>query len=320
MVEFEDVDDAYRRIRTQVHRTPVLRSRYFDRLLDAELFFKCENFQRSGAFKFRGACNAVLALDADAAARGVVTHSSGNHGAALALAAQLNGIPAHIVLPGNAVGVKRQTVLDYGAQVIECGSSLADRQATATAVVKRTGGSLVHPFDDARVIAGQGTVGMEILEQVQDLELLIAPVGGGGLLSGISVAVAGRAPRVALMGAEPVQADDAKRSLEQGVRVGANDPQTIADGLRADVGALTFPILQRYVERIVSASEAGIAAAMRLVWERMKIVIEPSAAVPLAALLEHPHIARGKRVAVVFSGGNVDLAQLPWACGRMPGA
>ncbi len=317
MVEFEDVENAYRRIRAHVHRTPVLRSRYFDRLLEAELFFKCENFQRAGAFKFRGACNAALTLNA--AARGVVTHSSGNHGAALALAAQLNGIPAHIVLPGNTVGVKRQTVLDYGAQVIECGSSISDREATASAVVKRTGGSLVHPFDDARVIAGQGTVGLEILEQVQDLDLLIAPVGGGGLLSGIAVAVATRASRVALVGAEPAQADDAKRSLEQGTRVSANNPQTIADGLRADVGALTFPILQRYVERIVSASEAGIAAAMRLVWERMKIVIEPSAAVPLAALMEHPQIARGKRVAVVFSGGNVDLSQLPWACGRIPG-
>lgn len=315
MVQFDDINRAYERVRGHIHRTPVLTSRTLNRWVGGELYFKCENFQRGGAFKFRGALNAVLMLSDAEAARGVVTHSSGNHGGALALAARERGIPAHVVLPRDAVGMKRQAVLEYGGFVVPCDPDLGARQATAAQVTEQTGAILVHPYDDARVIAGQGTVGLEVIEQVQGLDMLIAPVGGGGLLSGIAVAVASRAPRVALMGAEPAEADDARRSLLSGERLPSENPRTIADGLRAGLGTLTFPILQRYVGEIITAREDTIVESMRMLWERMKIVVEPSAAVALAALKERPDLARGRRIGVVLTGGNVDLARLPWQHG-----
>ncbi len=310
---FEDVREAAVRIRPLVHRTPVLTCATLDRRVGARLFFKCENFQKVGAFKFRGACNAVFSLDAAAAARGVATHSSGNHAQALALAARLRGIPAHIVMPENAPGVKREAVAGYGGRIRFCAPTLSAREAALEAMVAETGANFVHPYNDPRVIAGQGTAALELLEEAGDLDALVVPVGGGGLLSGTLLAARGLAPRARVWGVEPAGADDARRSLREGRIVPSVEPRTIADGLLTSLGEVTFAIISRDVEDIATASEEGIAAAMRLIWERMKIVIEPSAAVPLAALLEGTLNLGGLRVGVVLSGGNVDLARLPWS-------
>lgn len=308
----DDVRAAARRIAGVAHRTPVLRCASLDDLAGAELFFKCETFQRAGAFKFRGAYNAVAALPAEAAARGVATHSSGNHAAALALAAKLRGIPAYVVMPANAPAAKRQAVVTYGGRVTPCPPTMEAREAAAARLVGETGATLVHPFDDPLVIAGQGTLALELLDEVPGLDAVVAPVSGGGMLSGIALAAAAAGPRTEVIGAEPEQADDAYRSLKLGRRVAPDRADTIADGLRAALSDRTFGIISRHVRRVFTVSEAEIVAAMRLVWERLKVVVEPSGAVPLAAVLRNPDALRGRRVGVVLSGGNLDLDKLPW--------
>lgn len=306
--DLDDVRAAYMRIQAHTHRTPVLTSRALNRRLGRELFFKCENLQRAGAFKFRGATNAVLSLTEEEARRGVATHSSGNHGAALALAASLRGIPAFIVMPRNSSAVKLAAVKEYGGNITLCDPTLAARESTLDEVVARTGATFVHPYNHPRVIAGQGTAALELLEQVPDLDLILAPVGGGGLLSGTAIVAA--AAGITVAAGEPAGADDAYQSLQRGELVPSVEPRTVADGLLTSLGSRTFEIIRRHVSAIYPVSEAGIVAAMRLVWERMKIIIEPSSAVPLAALAEHEIV--GARVGIILSGGNVDLEHLPW--------
>jgi threonine dehydratase len=281
-------------------------------LVGAELFCKCENFQKVGAFKFRGACNAVFALAEAEAQRGVATHSSGNHAAALALAARLRGIPAWIVMPKNAPAVKKAAVAGYGGQIVFCEPTLAAREATLAQVVAETGATFIPPYNHAQVIAGQGTAAMELCADVPGLDVVLAPVGGGGLVSGTALAVAALSPGTRVIAAEPAGADDAYRSLQAGHIVPAVSPRTVADGLLTSLGELTFAIIQQHVEQIVTVSEEAIIRAMRTVWERMKIIIEPSAAVPIGALLEQHIDLRGKRLGVILSGGNVDLDRLPW--------
>jgi len=308
----DDVRAAAARIAPHAHRTPVLTSASLDEIAGAALFFKCESFQRCGAFKFRGACNAVMSLSDEVAARGVATHSSGNHAAALALAARIRGIPAHVVMPANAKAVKKAAVAAYGADITFCEPTLAARESTLASVVAATGASVVHPYNDARVIAGQGTAALELLDAVSGLDAIVTPVGGGGLLSGTAVTVAALAPLVRVVAGEPAGADDARRSLAAGTIVPSVDPVTIADGLLTSLGDLTFAIISRHVEGIVAVSEDEIIHAMRLIWERLKIIVEPSSAVALAAALAGG-TAGARRVGVVLSGGNVDLETLPWS-------
>lgn len=307
-----DIREAAQRIAPYAHRTPVLTCRSLDERVGAKVFLKCENFQKVGAFKFRGACNAVFSLSDDAVSRGVATHSSGNHAQALALAARLRGIPARIVMPTTSPAVKKAAVAGYGGLITFCEPTLEARESTLARVVADSGAEVVHPYDDRRVICGQGTATLELLTDHPELDVVVAPVGGGGLLSGTAIAARGVSPRLRVVGAEPEMADDAFRSLQAGRILPAGNPRTIADGLRTSLGELTFSILRDRVERIVTVSEAAIVAAMRFVWERAKIVIEPSAAVPVAALLEGKLHARGLRVGVILSGGNVDLGALPW--------
>ena len=303
---------AHARIAPYVHRTPVLMSKTLDDATGAHLFFKCENLQKVGAFKTRGACNAVFSLPDGVAARGVVTHSSGNHGAALAYAAQRRGIPAHVVMPENAPKIKIANVRGFGAQIHFSPPTLAARERTCADVERSTGATLVHPYDDADVIAGQGTAALELLEHVHDLDAVMAPIGGGGLLSGTAIAATGFRPSIQVFGAEPAGAADAARSFARGVLETMADPQTIADGLRAGLSERTLRALRAHVAAIGTCSEEAIVTAMRMTWERMKIVIEPSAAVPLACLLEGTLPVKGKRVGVILTGGNVDLDRLPW--------
>jgi threonine dehydratase len=315
-IDIEDIRRAAARIRPYAHRTPIVTSATMDALTGASLFFKCENFQRVGAFKFRGAANAVFSLDDAAARRGVATHSSGNHAQALALAARLRGIDATIVMPRDAPKVKVDAVRGYGARIVFSGSAPEDRERALVDVVKETGAEFVHPSDDLRVIAGQGTSALEVIEEVPGLDMVIAPVGGGGLLSGTALAVRGAAPNARVIGAEPAAADDAWRSFTSGTLFPSGNPKTIADGLRTSLGPNTFPIVRACVAAIVTTSEEAIVRAMKLVWERMKVVIEPSAAVPLAAIMEGKLDVKGQRVAIILSGGNVDLDVLPWMPGR----
>lgn len=307
-----DIREAADRIASHAHRTPILRCTTLDRLLGASLFFKCESFQKVGAFKFRGACNAVESLGQAELQRGVATHSSGNHAAALALAAKLAGTSARIVMPANASPIKIAAVEGYGATITFCEPTAEARENTLARIVENEGRVEIHPYNDARIIAGQGTAALELLEEVDDLEIVMAPVGGGGLLSGTSIAVSETSPATKIFGAEPQGADDAIRSLETGTIQPSIEPKTIADGLLTSLGNLTFSILQARCEGIVTVSEASIIEAMRLVWERMKIIIEPSSAVPVAALLEKRGEIPGHRVGVILSGGNVDLNRLPW--------
>jgi threonine dehydratase len=318
-LDFDAVRRAQRRLEGLARRTPVLTSAHFDALAGGRVFFKCENFQRAGAFKFRGAANAVFSLSDTDAARGVATHSSGNHGQALALAAKLRGIPATVVMPDNAPRIKRAAVEGYGANIVFCAPTQADREHTLAAVVAKSGAHVVHPYEDWDVMAGQGTAAAELCAEVPDLDLVLAPIGGGGLISGTSVSVKALAPGARVIGAEPAGADDAWRSLRAGRRVTDVKPDTIADGLRATVGENTFGIISRLVADIVRVDDAAIVRAMRLVWERLKIVIEPSSAVPVAALTEHAVDALGLRVGVILTGGNVDLDRLPWQSVQIAG-
>jgi threonine dehydratase len=308
---------AAQRIAGLAHRTPVKTCATLDRLAGRSLFFKCEQFQKVGAFKFRGACNAVMRLGADVAARGVVTHSSGNHAQALALAAKMRGIPAHIVMPRNASPVKRRAVEGYGARVIECAPTLPAREATAAAVLAETGATLIPPYNHPDVIAGQGTAALELLEQVPRLDALVAPVGGGGLVAGLCVAAKGLDPEIRVFAAEPAGADDAARSKAAGMLIPQTAPKTVADGLLTSLGDLTWPVLRDQVESVLTVREDEIITAMRLAWERAKLLIEPSAAVAVAAVLSDAFRTLGvNRVGVVLSGGNVDLDHLPWVPGK----
>jgi threonine dehydratase len=311
-IDLQDVRAAAERIAPYANVTPVVTSRTMDERSGRSLFFKCENLQRVGAFKFRGAMNAVAKLDDETAARGVVTHSSGNHAQALALAAKIRGIPAHIVMPTNAPEVKRQAVLGYGANVIPCEPTQAARESTAARVVAETGGTLVPPYDHPDVIAGQGTIALELFATHPALDAVIVPVGGGGMISGIALAYRELAPHVRVIGAEPLDADDASRSKGAGVLVPQTGTHTVADGLRTSLGALTWPVVRDVVHRIETVKEEAIVAAMRLVFERMKLVIEPSAAVGVAVALGGALRDDEKRVGVVLCGGNVDLDALPF--------
>ena len=312
MVNFADIQAAAVRIAGKVHRTPVLTCATIDGLAGAQLFFKCENLQKVGAFKMRGATNAVFSLADEDAARGVATHSSGNHAQALALAARLRGVPAYVVMPSTAPAVKRAAVADYGAEIITCEPTLAARESTLKEVVARTGAAFVHPYDNDDIIAGQGTAALELLTDYPDLDVVMAPVGGGGLLSGTALATRALAPRAEIIAAEPEGADDAFRSLAAGQIIPSEKPDTVADGLLTSLGVRNFPIIQEHVSAIWLVDDSAIVAAMRLVWERMKIIIEPSSAVCLAAVLARPNLVAGKRIGMIISGGNVDLGRLPW--------
>ena len=311
-VLLSDIRQAAERIRPYAHRTPVLTNESLNRQVEAQVFLKCENLQKVGAFKFRGACNAVFSLSDEEAARGVCTHSSGNHAAALALAARMRGIPAYIVMPSNAPQVKKDAVAGYGGIITFCEPTLAARESTLDRIRLDTGASVVHPYNDERVIAGQGTAALELLEDVPDLDVIIAPVGGGGLLSGTSIAANGIKKGIRVIAGEPEMADDAFRSMKAGEIIPSENPKTIADGLLTSLGTLTFPIIQKNVEQIVTVSEAGIIVSMKFVWERAKIIIEPSSAVALGVLWEKKIDLHGLKVGVIISGGNVDLKKLPW--------
>jgi threonine dehydratase len=302
---------AHERIRKYITRTPVLTSSRLDEASGAKLFFKCENFQKIGAFKARGATNAVFALDDATAKRGVATHSSGNHGTALARAAKLRGIAAHIVMPKNSAKVKVRAVETYGANIVFCEATQDAREAACADVIAKTGATLIHSFENDDVMAGQGTAAIELLEET-DLDFVICPVGGGGLLAGTAMAAKSMRPNIKVIAAEPANADDAEQSFRAGKRIVTEKKFTIADGLRTNVGEKTFPIIQRHVDDIVTVSEEAITAAMRTIWETMKIIIEPSAAVAYAAIIERKIDLSGKRVGIILTGGNVDLDALPW--------
>jgi threonine dehydratase len=309
---YRDVQDAAARLAPLVLRTPVLGNDELDRRVGGRVFLKCENLQRGGAFKFRGACNAVLQLSQAELARGVATHSSGNHAAALARAARERGARAHVVMPSNTSKVKRAAVAAFGAEVVLCEPTMAAREAALAEVVARTGAAVVHPYEDHRVMAGQGTAALELLHEVPELDLLLAPIGGGGLMSGCAVVARQLRARIKIYGVEPAGADDALRSLRAGKVTPVANPDTIADGLRATVGHNTLPILKALLDDIVTVDEAAIVRAMRFLWEHTKLVVEPSAAVPLAALLDGALPATGRRIGIIISGGNVDLDALPW--------
>ena len=320
-INIDRIRAAHERIRPHIHRTPVLTSARLDEACGAKLFFKCENLQKIGAFKARGATNAVFALDDATAKRGVATHSSGNHGTALARAAKLRGIPAHIVMPKNSAKVKVHAVESYGATIVFCEPNDAAREAACAGVIAKTGATLIHSFENEDVIAGQGTAALELLEVRAgradfDIDLVMCPVGGGGLLSGTGIAAKSIDPEIKVVAAEPANADDAAQSFRAKKRVVTEKKFTIADGLRTNVGEITFPIIQRYVDDVVTVSEEAIVSAMRTIWETMKIVIEPAAAVPYAAISEHKIDISNKRVGIILTGGNVDLDALPWISNR----
>jgi threonine dehydratase len=311
-VTIQDIQHAARRIKPYIHRTPVLTNESLNQKVGAQVFLKCENMQKVGAFKFRGASNAVWSLSEEEAKRGVCTHSSGNHAQALALAARLRGIPAYIVMPNNAPSVKKNAVVGYGGQISFCAPTLEAREATLRRVYESTGANVVHPYNDERVIAGQGTAALQLLEDVPDLDVIITPVGGGGLLSGTAIAATETKKGIRVIAGEPEMADDAYRSMKAGEIIPSVHPQTIADGLLTSLGTLTFPIIQQCVEQIVTVSEQGIVDSMKFIWERVKLVIEPSAAVAVGVLWEKKIDLSGLKVGVILSGGNVDLERLPW--------
>lgn len=307
-----DVVEAHQRIKPHIHRTPVLTSRYIDALAGAELFFKCESLQKAGAFKARGASNAVFGLSNDEAARGVATHSSGNHGTCLSYAAGRRGIPCTVVMPRTAPQAKKDAVRGYGGVVVECEPSTSSREAVFDEVVAKSGAEFVHPYNDPRVIAGQATCSKELIEQVDGLDAVIAPIGGGGMVSGTCLTLSNLAPKMEIYAAEPEQADDAYRSFKAGHIIADDAPNTVADGLKVPLKELTWHFVRNNVTDILTASEAEIVDAMKLIWKRMKIVVEPSSAVPLATILKNKSLFAGKRVGIIVTGGNVDLETLPW--------
>lgn len=311
-VSIQDIQQAAQRIKPYIHRTPMLTNESLNQQVGAQVFLKCENLQKVGAFKFRGASNAVWSLSEEEARGGVITHSSGNHAQALALAAQMRGVPAYIVMPSNAPQVKKNAVAGYGGQITFCEPTLSARESTMERIRLDTGATVVHPYNDERVIAGQGTATLELLEDVPDLDVILAPVGGGGLLSGTSIAATETRKGIRVIAGEPEMADDAFRSLQAGEVIPSLHPKTVADGLLTSLGTLTFPIIRERVEQIVTVSEAGIIVAMKFIWERAKIIIEPSSAVPIGVLWEKKIDLSGLRVGVILSGGNVDLEKLPW--------
>jgi threonine dehydratase len=303
---------AHERIKPYIHRTPILTSQYLNSLTGAELFFKCENLQKAGAFKARGASNAVFGLSDAQAAHGVATHSSGNHGTCLAYAAGRRGIPCTVVMPHTAPQAKKDAVRGYGGHVVECEPSTTSREAVFAQVLAKTGAEFVHPYNDPRVIAGQGTCAKEMLEQIPGLEAIVAPIGGGGMISGSCLTLSNLAPGVTIYAAEPEQADDAYRSFKAGYIIADDAPETVADGLKVPLKELTWHFVSNHVTDILTASEEEIIDAMYMIWKRMKIVMEPSSAVPLATILKNREVFAGKRVGVVITGGNVDLDHLPW--------
>jgi threonine dehydratase len=312
MLALTDVRDAHERIRDKINRTPVLTSETLDARCGGSLFFKCENFQKIGAFKARGATNAIFLLPDEQARRGVVTHSSGNHAAAVARAAKLRGIPAYVVMPHEVPKAKQDSVRRHGAKIELCEPTLAAREAAAARIVSETGAQLIHPFNDFRVMAGQGTAALELLEECPQIDLVLCPIGGGGLISGTATAAKGLQPGIRVIGVEPAGADDAYRSFRSGALVPMTAPRTIADGLRGMLGDKTFAEIRAKVDDVVTVSEASIVAAMRSIWEVLKIVVEPSAAVPYAAIVENRIHVAGKRVGLIVTGGNLDLDALPW--------
>jgi threonine dehydratase len=304
--------DAAQRIKPFINRTPVLTSHTFDRLFHGQLFLKCENFQKVGAFKARGATNAVLSLDKNQLANGVATHSSGNHAQALSWAASLVDTKAYIVMPENSSKIKVRAVMEYGGLINFCAANLATRESTLALILDKTGATEIHPYNNEQIIAGQATAAMELIEEVPDLDILLAPVGGGGLLSGTALSVHYFRPGARVIGVEPEQAQDAYLSFTNRTFIPSHNPETIADGLRTSLGPITFPIILEHVHQIVTVSEESIVKSMRMLWERMKIIVEPSSAVPIAALLERKIDIENKRVGILISGGNVDLDELPW--------
>ncbi|MBK9390248.1 MAG: pyridoxal-phosphate dependent enzyme [Bacteroidetes bacterium] len=307
-----DIQSAHSRIRPFIHYTPVMTSGQLNKMFDCELYFKCENLQKVGAFKFRGATNAVLLLSDDEKKRGVVTHSSGNHAAALALAASMNGVKANIVMPETAPLVKKNAVAGYGAEITFCKPTLQAREETTRMIMEKTGATLVHPYDNFNVICGQGTAALELLADKPDLDFVIAPVGGGGLMSGTSTCVKGLNSKIKVIGAEPFNANDAWESFNSGQLVPSVNPLTVADGLLTSLSELTFTIIRKNVDQILTATEESIIECMLLVWERMKIIIEPSSATVLAVIKENPELFRGKKAGLIISGGNVDFRKLPF--------
>jgi threonine dehydratase len=311
-INLDTIRAAHERIRPHIHRTPVLTNSWLNDACRASLFFKCENFQKIGAFKARGATNAVFVFDEEIARRGVATHSSGNHGAAVARAAKLRGIPAHIVMPSNSAKVKIRAVQSYGAQVALCEPTEESREIRCAEVISTTGATLIHSFENEHVITGQGTAAIELLEDIADLDVIMCPVGGGGLLSGTAIAAKSMWPEIKVIAIEPANADDAAQSFRAGRRLVTEKKFTVADGLRTNIGEPNFAIVQSYVDDIVTVSEEAIISAMRTIWETMKIIIEPSAAVPYAAIAENKIALSGERVGIILTGGNVDLDALPW--------
>lgn len=310
--DLKTIKEAAARIRPYIHRTPVLTSQSINTMLGTEIWFKCENFQKVGAFKSRGACNAVFSLTDEEVQRGVATHSSGNHAQALARAALIRGCKAYIVMPETSPKVKSDAVRGYGGEITFCKPTLEARESTLEEVIRRTGAVEIHPYNDYRIIAGQATAAMELLEETGPLDIIMAPVGGGGLLSGTALATSYFSPATAIFAAEPAGADDAFRSFSTKTLLPSVNPKTICDGLLTSLGSKTFPIILNKVNRIITVSEESVINAMKLTWERTKIVIEPSSAVPLAAVMENPSLFEGKKTGIIISGGNVSLDKLPW--------
>lgn len=309
---FADIESAHKTVQKYAHRTPIFSSKSINEIVGAELFFKCENFQKVGAFKFRGACNAVFSLSEAEAQKGVGTHSSGNHAAALALAARMRGIAAHIVMPENSPEIKKKAVAGYGAKITFCKPTLQARESTLAKVIEQTGATEIHPYDNFNVIAGQGTAAKELIEDEGDFDIIMAPVGGGGLLSGTAITTKHLLPNCNVIAGEPAGADDAFRSFNSKKLIPSENPRTIADGLLTSLGERNFAIILDKVDDIVTVSEDSIIEAMRMIWERMKIIIEPSSAVPLAAILEKKVDVQHKKVGIILSGGNLDLGKLPF--------
>ena len=309
---FENIQEAAERIKPYIHRTPVLTSQTLNRMTGANLFFKCENMQKVGAFKARGANNAVFSLPDQEAGKGVCTHSSGNHAQALALAARNRGIKAYIVMPKTAPEVKINGVRGYGGEVILCEPTLEARESTANEVIEKAGATFIHPYNNLQVITGQATASLELFQEIENLDIIMTPVGGGGLISGTALTTRYISPKTQVIAAEPEEANDAFRSFNSKTFTPSVNPTTIADGLLTSLGEITFPIVMEYVHDILTVSELNIIHAMKTIWERMKIIVEPSSAVPLGTIMEHPSEFKNKRVGIILSGGNVDLQNLPW--------